>query len=115
LTFDSEWNPHTVQLAAVQSTEAADAFDDDFGGMDPGLLQISSVYSFREMTENMRDQRNVGAVDVAERKTFVSKDRHPAVTKETLSEMWNIGLNQAKQTLRVTTQRGGRTAILPMS
>ena len=104
LTFDSEWNPHTVQLAAVQSTAAADAFGNEFGGMEPGLLQISSIYSFREMTENMRDQRNVCAIDVAERKTFVSKDCHPAVTKETLSERWNIGLNQAKQTLRVTTQ-----------
>ena len=115
LTFDTEWNPNTVQLAAVQSAEAEDVFRDGFGGIEPGLLQIFSIYSFREMADNMRDQRNVSAIDVAERKTFVSKDRHPAVTKETLSERWNIGLNQAKQTLQVTTQRGVRSAILPMS
>ena len=116
LTFDTEWNPHTVQLASVQSAEAEDdRFGDGFGGPEPGLLQISSVFSLSEMAENMRDQRNISTVDVAERKTFISKERHPAVTSENLSERWNIGLNQAKQTLRVTTQRGVRSAILPAS
>ena len=48
-------------------------------------------------------------------KTFVSKDRHSLVTPEELSEQWSIGLAQSKQTLRVTTQRGIRSAILPLS
>jgi hypothetical protein len=67
------------------------------------------------MAENMRKQRLISAIDVAEQKTFISKERHPAVTSKNLSERWNIGLNQAKQTLRVTTQRGVRSPILPAS
>ena len=63
----------------------------------------------------MRKQRLISAIDVAERKTFISKERHPAVTSKNLSERWNIGLNQAKQTLRATTQRGVRSPILPAS
>ncbi len=86
LTFDTEWNPHAVQLAAVQSAEAEDRFGDGFGGMEPGLLQISSVYSLKKMAESMRDHRLISAVDVAERKTFISKERHPAFTSENLSE-----------------------------
>ncbi|KAI2513139.1 Reverse transcriptase (RNA-dependent DNA polymerase) [Fragilaria crotonensis] len=39
LTLDTKWNPHTVQLAAVQSAEAKDMF----GGTEPGLQQISLV------------------------------------------------------------------------
>ena len=115
LTLDTEWDPHTVRLASVQSAEAEDVFGDGFGGIEPCLLQISSVYSFKEMAESMREQRNISVVDVNEWKTFVSRERHPVVTKETLSERWNIGLNQAKQTLKVTTQRGVRSVILPMS
>ena len=114
-TFDTEWNPHAVQLAAVQSAEAEDRFGDGFGGVEPGLLQISSVYSLKEMAENMRDHRHISAVDVAERKTFISKERHPAITSENLSERRNIGLHQVKHTLRVTTQRGVRSATLRAS
>jgi hypothetical protein len=111
LTLDTEWNPHTVQLATVQSVEAADMF----GAPEPGLVQISSIYCFNEMAENLRNQRRISLVDVEARKTFISKERHSAVTSENLSERWNIGLNQAKQTLKVTTQRGVRSAILPVS
>ncbi len=115
LTFDTEWNPHAEQLAAVQSAEAEDRFGDGFGGVEPGLLQISSLYSLKEMAENMRDHRHISAVDVEERKTFISKERHPAITSENLSERRNIGLHQVKHTLRVTTQRGVRSATLPAS
>ncbi len=111
LTLDTEWNPHTVQLAAVQSAEA----EDIFGDTEPGLAQISSVYCFNEMAENLREYRQISLVDVEARKTFISRERHPAVSSENLSERWNIGLNQAKQTLKVTTQRGVRSAILPVS
>ena len=34
---------------------------------------------------------------------------------EQLSERWNIGLHHARQTLKVTTKRGVRSAILPLS
>ena len=54
-------------------------------------------------------------VDVPAFRTFLSKERHPQVNYETLGERWNIGLTQAKQTLNVTTQKGVRSAILPLS
>jgi hypothetical protein len=103
LTLDTKWNPHTVQLAAVQSAEAVDTFD-TFGDTEPGLQQVSSVNCFAEMAENLRMARQICMIDVEARKTFISKERHSAVTSENLSERWNIGLNQAKQTLKVTTQ-----------
>ena len=61
------------------------------------------------------EQRQISAIDVEERKIFVSKQRHPAISKETLSERWNIWLIQAKQTMQMTTQRDERSAILPLS
>jgi hypothetical protein len=60
-------------------------------------------------------ERSISAtiIDVPSQRTFISKERHAAVTPEQHSERWSIGLAQSKQTLRVTTQRGIRSAILP--
>ena len=45
--------------------------------------------------------------------TFTS-ERHSSVTFENLSRKWSIGLETAKKTLQVTTQRGVRTAVHPL-
>ncbi len=121
LTSDAEWNPHTVQLAAYARTVevGVKTTDVNFNGnlgdvkadeTEIGLAQISTIYSFREMADAVDQQRIIGATN-----TFVSQKRHPQVTKEQLSERWNIGISQAKKTLEVTTQKGVRSAILPLS
>ncbi|KAL7569667.1 hypothetical protein ACA910_008321 [Epithemia clementina (nom. ined.)] len=46
--------------------------------------------------------------------SLFSDRRHSEITPETLSQKWNIGLDTAKQTLRVTTQLRVRTAIHPL-
>ncbi len=53
--------------------------------------------------------------DVPERKTFISDERKTDITPSTFSELWQIGPKQAAQTLRVTTQRGVRSVILPLA
>ena len=121
LTCDSEWNPHTVRLAAACSVEAepmirvggndnAVALNFDPHDVEIGLAQISSFFSFDEMVEAIGSRRIVGATN-----TFVSQKRHSQVSPEQLSERWNIGLSQARKTLQVTTQKGVRSAILPLS
>jgi hypothetical protein len=44
----------------------------------------------------------------------ITSERHSSVTFENLSCKWNIGLETAKRTLQVTTQRGIRTAVHPL-
>jgi len=114
LTCDSEWDPHTVRLAAVRSVEAealrvSEALF-DANDVEIGLAQISSVYSLIEMAEAIGTQRILSAAN-----TFVSQKRHSQISPEQLSERWNKGLTQAKKTLQVTTQKGVRSAILPLS
>jgi hypothetical protein len=43
-----------------------------------------------------------------------TSERHSSVNFENLSRKWNIGLETAKRTLQVTTQRGIRTAVHPL-
>ena len=115
LTLDAEWDPQTVQLKAVARAQRSVQAAVQSGDVEPGLVQISSVFCTKEMAENIIKQQHIGAIDVEARKTFVSNERHSAVTSEQLCERWNIGLKHAKQTLKVTTQRGVRSAILPLS
>jgi hypothetical protein len=46
-------------------------------------------------------------------KTFQSKGRHSLVSPEDLSKRWKIGLEQSKETLKRTTQRVIRLAVMP--
>jgi hypothetical protein len=48
-------------------------------------------------------------------RTFVSDEWHVKVTAEALADKFGICLPRAQSTLRVTTQRGIRSAILPIS
>ena len=53
--------------------------------------------------------------DKQEPRTVVQSRRHSSVSPQELSERFGIGNIQAQRTLRVTTQRGMRSAILPLS
>jgi hypothetical protein len=53
--------------------------------------------------------------DLPQAKTFQSKGRHSTTTAEDLSERWHIGLVQAKETMKRTTQRLKRSAAMPLA
>ena len=48
-------------------------------------------------------------------KTFISKGRHSTMTPEDLSERWNISVAQAALTLKATTRRLIRSAVMPIA
>ena len=53
--------------------------------------------------------------DIPLARTFQSKECQSSITPSDLSVRWYIGLGQATQTLKVTTQRLMRSAILPLA
>ena len=53
--------------------------------------------------------------DVPVARTFESKERHTSVTPEDLSERWSMGLGQARETMKRTTQRIVRLAVMPLA
>ena len=73
LTLDTEWDPHSVCLAAMRT---ADAEMDVGVGVEPGLLNISSVLSAKRMAELLPPEQDIKAVDVELRTTFRSNERH---------------------------------------
>ena len=54
-------------------------------------------------------------LDTPARRTFVSNERHVKVSAELIAERFGISPIRAQRTLRVTTQRGVRSAILPIT
>ncbi|KAI2506381.1 Reverse transcriptase (RNA-dependent DNA polymerase) [Fragilaria crotonensis] len=97
LTCDSEWNPHTVRLAAARTVEAeamirvggndsVAALSFDPHDVEIGLAQISSFYSFDEMVEAIGNRRidwdEYTEVDDQEFKTEFEK----AISDKTIPE-----------------------------
>jgi len=66
------------------------------------LLQVSPIYN---------DRYIMNVMSVANTQ---SGNRSYAVTKEYLSNLWNIGVNTAAQTLQVMMQKGIRNALHPI-
>jgi Reverse transcriptase (RNA-dependent DNA polymerase) len=76
----------------------------------PGL--IHNDFATRLLAEIRLDEIRD---DVPVRRTFTSNERHLNVSAADLSDRWGIGLLQAQNTIRITTQKGRRSAILPLS
>ena len=49
------------------------------------------------------------------RRTFIDRERHRLHTAQSIAEMWNIGLQKAKQTIEASTQNGIRSALMPLT
>ena len=129
LTSKTPWNPHDVcfpeptrlveeggmtnRIRGLQ-TKFIDKFDDKF---DDETGVDFDIYNVKRLAERLVAEVRVEDVpsDVPTRRTFVSNERHSQVSPEELSDRWCIGLAQAKNTIKVTTQKGVRSAILPLS
>ena len=53
--------------------------------------------------------------DIPTRQTYTSTERHVKMSAEVLADRFGIGLERARQTLKSTTQRGTRSALLTIS
>ena len=141
MTSSTPWNP--TQVAMVQAThqggggrgqhpwkryvatvdsdhkryEYLDADSDEalLDSIDPSLVRLgerldAAQHRFNAQLDTVYDQ-----TDAPARRTFVSDERHIKLTVEALAEKFGISIPRAQRTLRVTTQRGVRSAILPIS
>jgi hypothetical protein len=137
MTDPAPWNPRTVVLGAVD-VQAGERQEPFYQG-EPGSYEYNRPYddeailhsidpSLVELRERIVSQikikacpRVIAPVDVADadermpRRTFVSTGRHSRVSADQLAERFLISTERAKATMRATTQRGIRSAILPLA
>lgn len=106
LSSNAEWNPLTFRFPG--STE-----DEEIDDNDSTIMKISSFVIDLRRTAQL--ETAIAKPDVPEQRTCIASDRHSTIKADRLSEMWGISKKQAKTTLRVTTQRGIRSAVMPLS
>jgi hypothetical protein len=113
LTLENEWNLHEVWLLRNEASTSQSVEEDQTNGVreswHDGFCQ--------SLIPGVGDRQYVAqiATVVPDTQGFQSSDCHPAVTAETLSNIWHIGLQTAKKTIEATTQRGVHSAVLPLS
>ena len=131
MTSVHPWNPNTVHLAGVNSQigevsrECAEELADGLIGSDNHLMEsIQPSLCLPELkkrimsTVNVKSRgvkRRIQQVDVPARRTMVSTERHTKLKASEIAELWGIGPRRAEDTIKATTQRGTRSAIMPIS
>ena len=122
LSSSATWDPHNV----VFPTHCVEEEEPH-----PQISQISSISSSaNDLTSTLHDPvtlhtRLLASVQIhapsktteelPSAPTFQSKGRHSSVSPQDLSERWLIGLKKAKDTIKNTTQRIQRSALLPLA
>ena len=122
-TTRREAKPRMVSAATMEedkysvfSMPAEEFIEPGLCGSNYDIASLSQrLVSQIKITDTPYQQAGADTKDVPTAKTFASKDRHPVVSAETIADQWYIGKKNAEQTYKVTTQKGVRSAILPLS
>ena len=102
LNSESEYAPE-AQISKYKSKETW--IPDDLFRFNP-LSRISSVFCHTKQHESVLKSVQVSSVEV--------KQRHSGVSADRVSQIFGCGIEAAKETLRVTTQHGVRSAVRPL-
>ena len=123
LSSAAPWNPREVQFpqpaqhveeGRMMMHEIASMATFDLSTFHPDHAPITKVIADRLISQ-VNVNGDADDQDVPLPRTFSSKERHVGVSAQELSERWFIGLAQAHDTIKVTTQNCTRSAVLPLS
>ena len=106
ITSPGNWNPSTVTLGQVVSTEIDQEGFDLQAAYELGdrenlinsdsfyLSYISTVYGDYEFKPQVNQITRISSIDVPPIKNFISKKRHSDITVADLSNRWRIGISR---------------------
>jgi len=111
------------KMAAMKQRELNSRVE-QYGEVKCELGKISLTFNEKTFCKRLIGSVNIAtahradideAIEKQKESGVITTDRHSKVGPEELSRKWNIGLQMAKDTLKVTTQHGVRTAVHPMT
>ena len=126
LSSPAPWNPCDVQQFPTHHDEEGETIMHEIARLsmfDLSTLDFKRISVSRALADRLVSPVRVNEVhtndstglDVPLVRIFTSKERHIGVSAKELSEQWFIGLAQAHNTIKVTTQNCTRSALLPLS
>ena len=131
LTLCADWDPHHVRfpshdvekarratINAIQSRQQRHMHQYGCYNIEPGLqgtVDDPATFSIRLISAVQIHDPLQLKEDVPSSKTFHTSERKSTVSASDLSERWFIGLKQATQTIKSTSQQLLRSAILPLA
>ena len=105
-------------INVIQSRQQRDLHQYGFYNVEPGLqgtVDDPAAFSIRLISAVQIHDPMQLEEDVPSSKTFHTSERKSTVSPLDLSKRWFIGLKQATQTIKSTSQRLLRSAILPLA
>ena len=132
LSSPQPWDPHNVvfkqttrdfesAMEAVRGIHSVtvDSFQDEiynpYTAVSRMIHSVKREGDTKSHPELVKSSLHISQNDIPVPSTFQSKSRHTDVSADDLSERWCISVNQAARTIKNTTQRFLRSAILPLS
>lgn len=120
LNSQQEWDPTTLNTPTFDISQLSSSPLDTIPVNPPGDGEVYNQDSFaRRLVSQCTIIPGRTASEVLTElrgpPNFVTEDRRADVTPQALADRWLIGLEQAKATLKSTTQRFLRSALLPAS
>jgi hypothetical protein len=126
LTSDNLWEPTTARLSAVsvdkspQETQNSDRYlaynmAANERIIDTDACMLSSISNALDAHSFATETRKCSQVDIQNPQLMISTKRHWDKSSDELSNLWHIGLKQAKETLGASTQNFVQSALLPIS
>ena len=123
LTSPHDWDPHNVCFPSCNSQSSDSiSIESNHSILAVDTLLQHTIYDPIMVASLMLSHVQVAEMtmpstiqDIPSTRTFQLKECHSSITPSDLSERWYIGLGQAAQMLKVTTQRLMRSAILPLA
>jgi hypothetical protein len=128
LSSHAQWDPREDQFPKpVHHVEEGQSMHEIGGVKIVQQFDLSSDVHDRTLITKLITDRLISEVrttgeeespepdDVPVPRTFATGNRHSDVSAQELSERWFIGLAQAQETIKVTTQNCIRSALLPNS
>ena len=119
LTSTRSWNPEENKLGWLESSQYLISSVNTVHASDNDSLlysiELSLVVLQERMIANVKIKGEYDPNDLPSRNTLISHNRHAKIDASTLAHNFGIGLKQAYATIKVTTQKAVRSAILPIS
>ena len=129
LTSDEEWDPSNVNMQKYQPRGTTrfvqqmhrNPISRNEAETDLHLSSISECFCPSTFAQRLiesvhvESRQDIDTTDNRSAAEVVSNTRHSVITPERVSQVFGVGLNTAKQTIAVTTQKGIRRAIHPLN